>query len=189
MVLGFVQKQPRARLGRALPHVADLLATEQLRRGPAHWPEHRVQVAFRLDPFPAKPAVAVDELGVLSGLADSLVEDRERSARYHPSLRDRREDLVNPVAKLYRVAQGGLGLARRFGSQMTQAFRSLCADHPGFFSPLQKPPIVGEQLPGMVAGAVIDGVGEVQAGTSSGQLERRFCRTCDIRFASLHYYI
>jgi hypothetical protein len=174
MVLGFVQEQPRAGLGRTLPHVADFLANEQLRRSSAHWPEHRVQVAFRIDPFPGKPPVGVDELGVLRGLADSLVEDREGRTRYHPSLRDRREDVVNRVAELYRGAQHGQGVARRFGSQMTQAFRSFRGDHTGLFSPLQKPSIVGEQLPGMVTDAVVDSVGEIQTGISSRELERRF---------------
>jgi hypothetical protein len=57
---------------------------------------------------------------------------------------------------------------------MTQAFRSFCGDHTGLFSPLQKPSIVGEQFPGMVTGAVVNSVGEIQTGISSRELERRF---------------
>jgi len=174
MVLGFVQEQPRAGLGRTQPHVADFLAIEQLRRSSAHWPEHRVQVAFRFDPFPGKSSVAVDELGVLRRMAESLVEDREGRTRYRPSLCDRREDVVNRVAELYRGSQRGLGVARRFGSQMTQAHHRSCGGHTGLFSPLQKPSIVGEQFPGMVTGPVVDSVGEIQTGISSRELERRF---------------
>ena len=77
------------------------------------------------------------------------------------------------------------GFARRFGSQMTKAFRSFCRDHASFFSPLQKPSIVGEQLLGMASGAVVDGVGEIQTGISSVNSNGDFGRSGGILLCQL----
>src|SRR5947209_2826536 len=59
VVLGFVQKEPGAIFGRTLAHVADVLAREQLGRSLAYWPEYRIQITSRVDPFPGKSPVAV----------------------------------------------------------------------------------------------------------------------------------
>ena len=124
---------------------------------------------------------------MLRGLSDRLIEARKGRTRNHPSLRNRREYKINRVAEFYRRAQRGQGFARRFGSQMTKAFRSFCRDHASFFSSLQKPSIVGQQLLRMASGAVVDSVGEIQTGISPVNSNGHFGRAGGILLVSLRY--